>query len=123
MRQPVSPKTRMRRGLAAGSGNVLSAMLAWVAAGAMAAAQTRGKSAVAAARTVMATSPLSVLRVGQLAALVTSRASKPDAVACTQALSAACAVTGRNINRKQKAGVIIATDPNHSLAARTIAPM
>ena len=41
-------------------------------------------------------SPLSVCRTGQAAAPVTSRASKPVAVACTQALSAACAAIGRN---------------------------
>src|SRR4029077_4848309 len=82
IRQPVSPRTKMRWGLAIGSGSAVPAISARDAPVGIATEQAREKSALAAARTVIATSPLSVCSAGHAAALVTSLASKPAAVAC-----------------------------------------
>jgi hypothetical protein len=65
----------MRCGAATGSGKACPMMLALRTAAGIAAAQTCGKSALAAARCTIAMSPASVIRLGHDAAMVAIRAS------------------------------------------------
>ena len=97
MRQPVSPRTRMRCGCAFGSGKATPATEALVKSMARGAAQSSGNSGSRFARGVIAISPLSVTTAGHDEFPLTKRASKPPpATACTQATS--CAKAGKHGN-------------------------